>query len=603
MSKILESGISSHFLSSLPEQPGIYQFFDGTGKFIYIGKAKNLKKRVSSYFNRTTWESAKVRTLVSKVVEIKYIVVSTESDALILENVLIKKHQPKYNILLRDDKTYPWIAIKNEPFPRVIITRRYEKDGSIYYGPYTSVRLLKVLIELVRQLFPLRSCDYQLTQKNILTKKFNPCLEFQIGNCMAPCIANQTEVDYLKNIESIKKILQGNLNEVLNLLNEEMLEAARNLKFEKANSLKERIRLLKNFQAKSSVISKNIENINVFTIVEHEGFVVVNYLRINSGVLMQSYNLQVKSNLDESIEDIFSQAIFEISERLNIKTGNALANMKPGFEVPNLRLSVPRHGDRLNLVKLSIRNAEAYIRELQKDEERMNPQQRYLKYLLQLQSDLQLPDLPDVIECFDNSNLQGTNPVSSCVVFTNGKPNKKEYRHFNIKSVEGPDDYASMREVVFRRYKRLLDEEKPLPKLVVIDGGKGQLAAAYDVFKELGIERVPLIGIAKRLEEIYRPGDPTPIYLDKRSMSLKLIQQIRDEAHRFGITFHRKKRTKGLETSILEGIPGLGKRTVEKLYQNFKSLENIKRVQMVDLVEVVGEKTAQKILQYLQNNQ
>lgn len=603
MSKVPDSGISSHFLSSLPEQPGIYQFFDSGGRIIYIGKAKNLKKRVSSYFNRNTWESAKVRTLVSKIVDIKYIVVNTESDALILENILIKKHQPKYNILLRDDKTYPWITIKNEPFPRIITTRKYEEDGSIYYGPYTSVRLLKVLIELVRQLFPLRTCDYPLTKKNIQAKKFKPCLEFQIGNCLAPCIANQTEEEYLKNVESIKKILQGNLNEVMVLLNEEMLDAARNLKFEKANIFKERIKLLKNFQAKSSVISKNIENINVFTIVEHDGFVVVNYLRINGGVLIQSYNLQVKSSLDESIEDIFSQTIFEISERLNIKSGKALANMKPGFEVPNFKLSVPRYGDRLDLVKLSIRNAEAYIKELQKNEMRMNPQQRYLKYLIQLQSDLHLPDIPDTIECFDNSNLQGTNPVSSCVVFTNGKPNKKEYRHFNIKSVEGPDDYASMREVVYRRYKRLLDEEKPLPKLVVIDGGKGQLAAAYDVFKELGIERVPLIGIAKRLEEIYQPGDSTPIYLDKRSMSLKLIQQIRDEAHRFGITFHRKKRVKGLETSILEGIPGVGKRTVEKLYTKFKSLDNIKRAQIVDLADAVGEKTARKILQYLQNNQ
>lgn len=603
MSKVLDSGISSHFLSSLPEQPGIYQFFDSAGRIIYIGKAKNLKKRVSSYFNRTTWDSAKVRTLVSKVVDVKYIVVNTESDALILENILIKKHQPKYNILLRDDKTYPWIAIKNEPFPRIITTRRYEQDGSIYYGPYTSVRLLKVLVELIRQLFPLRTCDLPLTQKNIQANKFKPCLEFQIGNCLAPCVANQKEAEYLKNIESIKKILQGNLNEVLETLNEEMNEAAQNLKFEKANILKERIKLLNNFQAKSSVISKNVDNINVFSIIQYDGFVVVNYMRINSGVLIQSYNIQVKNNLDESIEEIFSQAIFEISERLNIKSGKALVNVKPAFDVPNFKLSVPHHGDRLGLVKLSIRNAEAYIRELQKNEEKINPQQRYLKYLMQLQTDLQLPDLPDIIECFDNSNLQGTNPVSSCVVFTNGKPNKKEYRHFNVKSVEGPDDYASMREVVYRRYKRLLDEEKPLPKLVVIDGGKGQLAAAYDVFKELRIERVPLIGIAKRLEEIYRPGDSTPIYLDTRSMSLKLIQQIRDEAHRFGITFHRKKRSKSLETSVLESVPGVGKRTVQKLYTKFKSLENIKNARIVDLAEVVGEKTAQKILQYLQNNQ
>lgn len=592
--------LSNSFLSSFPELPGVYQFFDSAGKIIYIGKAKNLKKRVSSYFNRAQYESAKVRALVSKIADIKYIVVNSESDALILENILIKKHQPKYNILLRDDKTYPWIVIRNEPFPRVTTTRRYEPDGSFYYGPYTSGRLLKALLDLIRQVFPLRTCELNLTQTNISAGKFKACLEFQIGNCLAPCIENQSESDYQKNIVAVKKILEGDLNDVLALIRNEMEKAAMELKFEQAALLKERLKLLQNFQAKSSVISKGINTADIFTILESEGFVVVNYLKVNSGVVIQSYNLQIKNIVDESIEDIFSQAIFEIRDRLKIKAKEFLVNINPGYEITDIKYRIPKQGERLKLLKLSLRNADAYIKELIKNDERANPQSRNLKYLEQLKKDLQLHELPDMIECFDNSNLQGTNPVSACVVFKNGKPAKSEYRHYNVKTVIGPDDFASMREVVYRRYRRLIDEKKPLPKLIVIDGGKGQLNAAFEVLEELKIQHIPIIGIAKRLEEIYRPGDSTPLYLDKRSMSLKLIQQIRDEAHRFGITFHRKKRAKKTETSVLEEIPGVGKKSVVKLYSHFKSLENIKKASPDELSKVVGSKTAKSILSYFE---
>lgn len=594
----MENLSSISYLSSLPDLPGVYQFFDSTGKIIYIGKAKNLRKRVSSYFNRSQYDSAKVRALVSRVADLKYIVVNSESDALILENILIKKHQPKYNILLRDDKTYPWIVIKNEPFPRVTTTRRYENDGSIYYGPYTSGRLLKALLDLIRQLFPIRTCELNLTQSNIASGKFKACLEYQIGNCLAPCIGNQKENDYLSNINAIKKILEGDLNEVLRLITAEMTKAAQELKFEQAALLKERLRLLQNFQAKSSVISKGINTADIFTILESEGFAVVNYLKVNSGVVVQSYNLQIKNIVDEPIDDIFSQAILEIKERLNLKSTTFLVNINPAYQLSNIKYHIPRQGEKLKLLKLSLRNAEAYIKELIKNEERANPQTRALKYLEQLKKDLQLPELPMVIECFDNSNLQGSNPVSACVVFKNGKPAKSEYRHFNVKTVTGPDDFASMREVVYRRYKRLIEENKNLPNLIVIDGGKGQLSSAYETLKDLHIEHIPIIGIAKRLEEIYRPGDSTPLYLDKRSMSLKLIQNIRDEAHRFGITFHRKKREKKNEASILESIPGVGKKSVIKLYTRFKSLENIKKASLEELSEEVGAKTASNILSF-----
>ncbi len=596
--------ITSAFLSSLPENPGVYQFFDNTEKIIYIGKAKNLRKRVSSYFNRSSNNSAKIRALVSKIAELKYIVVNTESDALILENILIKKHQPRYNILLRDDKTYPWIVLRNEPFPRVETTRKYFNDGSIYYGPYTSGRLLKALIGLIRQLYPLRTCDFVLSESNISSGKFKPCLEYQIGNCLAPCIGLQSSKEYDENIKAIREILEGNINNLINILSKEMKNAALKLKFEKAHALKEKIKVLSNFQSKSSVITTTVKNLDVFTILKINYIVVVNYIKVNSGIVIQSYNLQIKLPLDnESLEDIFSQAILEIKNRLNISSKIAIINLKPSFPIEGMRFEKPKRGEKLSLVKLSIRNAEAYIKEIERNLEKVYPQNRFLKYLEKLKMDLNLPNLPEVIECFDNSNLQGTNPVAACVVFINGKPAKSEYRHFNIKTVLGPNDYASMREIVFRRYKRLLDENKQLPNLIIIDGGKGQLSAAFEVLNELKIQYIPIIGIAKRLEEIYRPGDSAPLYLDKRSLSLTLIQQLRDEAHRFGITFHRKKRQNLLESSILETIPGVGPKTVEKLYKNFKSIEKIQNASFEELSKWIPKKTAEAIFQFFQNNQ
>jgi excinuclease ABC subunit C len=588
-------------LSSLPELPGVYQFFDRTGKIIYIGKAKNLKKRVSSYFNRSHFDSAKLRHLVNSICDLKYIVVNTESDALILENILIKKHQPKYNILLRDDKTYPWIVVRNEPFPRVEVTRHYTNDGSIFYGPYTSGKFLTTLMDLVKDLYPLRNCNLNLTESNIKANRFNPCLEYQIGNCLAPCIGNQTSDDYYANIKEIKKILSGNINQLLKFLQNKMLQASKELRFEEANVLKERIRLLSNFQTKSSIILKSIKNSAVFTILQKEDIIAINYLNVSGSVVLQSYNMNVRNYLNEPLDEIFSQAIFEVKSRLNLKLDRILVNILPAFSIPELKITKPRDGEKLNLVKLSLRNAEAYINELKRNEEKKNPNLRYIKYLEQLKKDLNLEKLPEHIECFDNSNLQGTNPVSSCVVFKGGKPAKKEYRHFSIKTVEGPDDFASMREVVKRRYLRLISEDKPLPDLIVIDGGKGQLNAAYQVLVELNINNIPIIGIAKRLEEIFRPGDNVPIYLDKRSMSLKIIQQIRDEAHRFGITYHRKKRDKQLELSVLENIPGIGKKSVQKLYMKFKSLNKIKQASLSELSEVLGKKTAEKIFNQLKN--
>jgi len=417
---------------------------------------------------------------------------------------------------------------------------------------------------------------------------------------MAPCIGNQTADNYQKNVDAVKKILEGHLDDVLIFIRNEMEKAAKELRFEQAALLKERLRLLQNFQAKSSVISNQISSANIFTILESEGFTVINYLKVNGGVVIQSYNLQIKNNIDDTLEDVFSQAIYEIMERLKIKSESFMVNLKPGFQIPGVKYSIPNHGEKLKLLKLSLRNAEAYVKELIKNDERANPQNRMLKYLEQLKNDLQLPEIPGIIECFDNSNLQGTNPVSACVVFKNGKPAKSEYRHFNIKTVVGPDDFESMREVVKRRYKRLIDEGKALPNLIVIDGGKGQLGAAYQVLKELNIQHIPVIGIAKRLEEIYRPGDSTPIYLDKRSMSLKLIQQIRDEAHRFGITFHRRKREKNTDVSILESIPGVGKKSVVKLYTHFKSIKNIKSATHEELAQVVGSKTASAIVSFFE---
>lgn len=583
----------------MPELPGVYQFYDTEGGLLYIGKAKSLKKRVSSYFNRTNQTNNKLRTLVRKIASIKFVVVDSESDALLLENVLIKKHQPKYNILLKDDKTYPWICIKNEPFPRVFSTRNYIEDGSIYFGPYTSGRLVKTLLDLTKTLFPLRTCSLNLSQQMIAKGKYKPCLEYQIGNCLAPCIGLQEEADYRVNIDAIKKILQGNLSDVLKWLNQEMKRFADSYQFERAQMLKNKIDILHRFQSRTTIINPQLKDIEVYTILQKEGINVVNYLNVSSGVIIQSYNLELKNQLEEELPELLSYAITEIRSRLRSTSKNVIVNIIPDFLIDNLNYLAPQRGEKRNLVDLSLRNCAAYIDELIKRDDLKNPQNKVDRLLQKIKDDLHLLEFPVQIECFDNSNLQGTNPVAACVVFKNAKPSKRDYRHFNIKKVEGPDDFASMREVVHRRYSRLLEENQSLPQLVIIDGGKGQLSAAFESIHELGLsEKIKLIGIAKRLEEIYFPGDSVPLYLDKRSETLKVIQQARDEAHRFGVKHHTSRRSKGAISSSLDGINGIGPKTVQQLFSTFKSFDGIKKATREELISLIGEKKADILLSH-----
>jgi len=594
---VLESVQES--VRAMPDLPGVYQFFDTDGHLLYIGKAKSLKKRVSSYFNKTNQTNNKLRTLVRKISSIKFVVVDSESDALLLENVLIKKHQPKYNILLKDDKTYPWICIKNEPFPRVFSTRNYIEDGSIYFGPYTSGRLVKTLLDLTKNLFPLRTCSLNLSQQMIVKGKYKPCLEYQIGNCLAPCIGLQEESDYRVNIDAVKKILQGNLSDVLKWLNQEMKRFADEYQFERAQMLKNKIDILHRFQSRTTIINPQFKDIEVYTILQKEGINVVNYLNVSSGVIIQSYNLELKNQLEEELPELLSYAITEIRSRLRSTSRNVIANILPDFLIDNLDYSVPQRGEKRNLIDLSLRNCAAYIDELIKRDDLKNPQNKVDRLLQKIKDDLNLLELPIHIECFDNSNLQGTNPVAACVVFKNAKPSKRDYRHFNIKTVEGPDDFASMREVVYRRYSRLIEENQTLPQLVIIDGGKGQLGVAFESIRELGLsDKVKLIGIAKRLEEIYFPGDPVPLYLDKRSETLKVIQHARDEAHRFGVKHHTARRSKGAISSSLEGIVGIGPKTVELLFSTFRSIDNIKNASREELISLIGEKKADLLLSH-----
>lgn len=582
-----------------PNKPGVYQFLNAQGEIIYVGKAKDLKKRVSSYFNRNSFESAKLRVLVSKTVDIKYIIVDTESDALLLENNLIKKLKPRYNILLKDDKTYPWICIKNEPFPRVYSTRRIVHDGSRYFGPYTSGFLMNTILDLIRSLYPLRNCNYSLTKQNIVSGKFKPCLEYQLGNCLAPCVGLQEEKSYDENIDLIVEILKGNIQVVRKMLNERMKEFSNNYQFEDAQRFKDKIAALDRFQAKTTIVSQLHRDVDVFSLANEKNFACVNYIKINNGSVIQSHNLELKKNLDESEQDLLIYAITELRQRLGSKAKEIIVPFRPEFTLTGCKFIVPSRGDKLKLLELSQRNSKAYVFEKQKNNEKQDPQLRVNRILTALQKDFRTKDLPKHIECFDNSNLQGTNPVAACVVFKNAKPAKKEYRLFNIKSVEGPDDYASMIEVVGRRYKRLVDNKEPLPQLIVIDGGKGQLSSAYSAIKELGIEdKVQVIGIAKRLEEIFFPGDPIPLYLDKNSESLKVIQNARNEAHRFGIGHHRRKRSKTSSTSVLTSIPGIGEATMQELFKKFKSLENMKSAQVAEIEKIIGKSKTKKILDF-----
>lgn len=588
--------ILSNIIANLPDSPGVYQFFDINEILIYIGKAKNLKKRVSSYFHQSAYDSAKLRVLVSKINDIKFIVVDSESDALLLENILIKKHKPKYNVLLKDDKTYPWIIIKNEPFPRVYKTRKYIDDGSTYFGPYTSGRLVFELLDLIRKLYPVRTCSLTLTTANISAKKFKPCLEYHIGNCLAPCVGLQSQESYLQNIDSIKRILQGNLSEIKNHLKAEMVKYSNQYKYEEAQQIKEKIDVLTNFQSKTTIVNPKYKDIEVFTILSRHGIVGVNFIRINKGQVVQSYNLQLKSFVNETLPELFSSAIAEIRQRLKASSTKILLNIMPEFTINGVSFFVPQRGDRKKFVDLSLRNLEIFLDDLYKNEVAKSPVSAVESILTKIKDDLNLSDLPVHMECFDNSNIQGSNPVASCVVFKNTKPSKKDYRHYNIKTVQGPDDFASMKEVVYRRYSRMLSEGETLPQLIVIDGGKGQLSAAMESIVELGIQdRVNLIGIAKRLEEIFVPGDPVPVYLDKRSETLRIIQHIRNEAHRFGINFHRNKRSNSALESSLEQIEGIGSKTIQLLFTRYHSIDGIRDAPESELITLIGTKRTKLI--------
>ncbi|TRX71666.1 excinuclease ABC subunit UvrC [Carboxylicivirga sp. M1479] len=585
-------------VQSLPGTPGIYQYYNIDGAIIYIGKAKNLKKRVSSYFSKQH-DDGKTRILVRKIYDIKHIVVDTEADALLLENNLIKKYQPRYNILLKDDKSFPYIVIRNERFPRVHQTRNFIRDGSAYFGPYTSVGMVRTLIELFRQIYPLRTCKHNLSEANIQNGKFRECLEFHIGKCKAPCVGSYAEENYLNNISSIKEILQGNISSVLKYMNDVMLTYASELEFELANEVKKKIELLKTYQSKSTVVNPKITNVDVFSIIDDEKTGYVNFIRVINGAIIQSHTMEFKKKLNENKDEILLMAIIEIKERLKILAREVLVPFDIDLEIENTKFVVPKIGDKKKLMDLSERNVKYFRLDKLKQQSLHKKEPREERLMKVMQADLRLKVLPRHIECFDNSNIQGTNPVAACVVFRNGKPYKKDYRHFNIKTVEGPNDFASMEEVVYRRYKRLKEEGQGLPQLVVVDGGKGQLGSAVRILSELGLmDKISVIGIAKRLEEIFYPGDPVPLYLDKNSETLKIIQHLRNEAHRFGITFHRQKRSINFIQSELNNIPGIGDKTIELLFKSFKSFNNIKDAKIENLREVVGNDKAKKVYSY-----
>ncbi|MCT4589276.1 MAG: excinuclease ABC subunit UvrC [Carboxylicivirga sp.] len=597
-SKIEQENRIKLLVQALPSSPGVYQYFSEDGKIIYIGKAKNLKKRVASYFSKQH-DDGKTRILVRKIYDIKHIVVDTEEDALLLENNLIKKYQPRYNILLKDDKSFPYIVIKNEPFPRVFQTRNFVRDGSIYFGPYTSVGMVRTLIELFRQIYPIRTCKHKLNDENIKDGKFRECLEFHIGKCKAPCIGKYEEEVYRANIDAIKEILNGNISSVLKYMHGVMMQFSDDLEFEKAGEIKAKIDLLKGYQSKSTVVNPKITNVDVFSIIEDEKAGYVNFIRVVNGAIIQSHTMEFKKKLNESSQEILLLAISEIQNRLKLLAREVLVPLKLDIDFERTNLVVPKIGDKRKLMDLSERNVKYYRLDKLKQQSLHKKEPREERLLKVMQSDLRLKVLPRHIECFDNSNIQGTNPVAACVVFRNAKPFKKDYRHFNIKTVEGPNDFASMEEVVYRRYKRLKDEGQGLPQLVVIDGGKGQLGAAVKILRDLELtDQISVIGIAKRLEEIFYPGDPVPLYLDKNSETLKIIQHLRNEAHRFGITFHRQKRSINFINSELNNIPGVGDKTIEQLYRNFKSFNKIKEATIQNLVSVVGKDKAKRIYSY-----
>ncbi|WP_405384603.1 excinuclease ABC subunit UvrC [Maribacter sp. LLG6340-A2] len=581
-------------LSALPTNPGVYQFYDENGVILYVGKAKNLKKRVSSYFNKNH-EYGKTRVLVKKIKEIKHIVVPTESDALLLENNLIKELRPRYNVLLKDDKSYPWLCLKNERFPRLFPTRRVIKDGSEYYGPYTSMKTVRTLLELIKSVYPLRTCNYDLSTEKINAGKYKVCLEYHLGNCKGPCEGYQSITDYDRQIADIREIVKGNFKSSITYFKGQMKALASEMKFEEAQVIKDKIDVLENYQVKSTIVNPKISNVDVFSIISDNAFAYVNFLQLSHGSIIRSHTMEIKKKLEEKDEELLELAIVEIRERFNSNSKELYVPFKVSL-TSGLKITVPKLGDKKRILDLSERNAKFYRQERFNQIKIIDPDRHTNRIMAQMKKDLHLSAEPRHIECFDNSNIQGSNPVAACVVFKDGKPSKKDYRHYNIKTVVGPDDFASMEEVVFRRYRRLLDEMEPLPQLIVIDGGKGQLSSALKSIEALGLRRkIAIIGIAKRLEEIYFPDDPIPLYLDKKSESLKIIQNARNEAHRFGITLHRNKRSKGAINSELIGIEGVGEKTAQQLLKQFKSVKRIKEASKESLAKIVGASKANKI--------
>jgi excinuclease ABC subunit C len=584
---------------TLPTEPGIYQFIDVAGQIIYVGKAKNLRKRVSSYFLVKADRSLKLTVMVSKIDDIQHIVTLNESDALLLENNMIKKYQPRYNVLLKDDKTYPWICVTNEPFPRMFLTRKKLKDGSKYFGPYTSVTTVKIMLDLVKHTYPIRTCRLNLSSEAIANKKYSVCLEYHIGNCKGPCVSRQHETEYMESFTQAINIIGGNTSEVLKTLTNKMNEAANKMDFEEAQSIKDKLQRLETYQSRSVIVSPSINNIDVFSLICEKNIAYSNFMRVVNGAVVQVHTLEMKLAIEEKKESLLSMAIAEIFQRLGPLSHELIVPFKPDTAIKNKTYTVPLRGDKFALLKLSEKNVRAYRMEKLKHLEKSDPEKHMDRILNIIKTDLHLPKTPRRIECFDNSNIQGSNPVAACVVFINAKPVKKEYRHFNVRTVAGPDDFASMKEIVYRRYSRVLREQSQMPQLIVIDGGKGQLSAAVESLKKLKLYgKIPILGLAKRLEEIYFPNDNIPLHLNKNSETLKILMQIRDEAHRFGITFHRNKRSAGFIKSELREIKGVGENTANKLMAELKTVSAVKKASKAELAAVVGKRMAELVYNY-----
>ena len=586
-------------IRGLPESPGVYKYYDEAGELIYIGKAKNLKKRVSSYFSKNHFDSRKTAVMVKRVRRIEFTLVDSEFDALLLENSLIKEFQPRYNINLKDDKTYPFIRITRDRFPKVFPTRNVVRDGSEYFGPYASVRMMHTVLDMVRQLYPLRNCNLNLSEENIRAGKFKVCLEYHIGNCKGPCEGLQSEEEYMDSLEQVRKILKGSLSEAQQHLKKLMQDASENWRFEQAEYFRKRLEILENYQSKSTVVSQHIHDVDVFSLASEGNYAFVNFMKVANGMIIQTQTIELKKNLDESREELLALAIGEIRTRYGSTSREIIVPFEPDLEDERLRFTIPKAGDKRKLLELSLKNTLYYKKEKLDQYERLNPDLKVERLMNQMKNDLRLSEAPHHIECFDNSNFQGAYPVSACVVFRNGKPSKKDYRLFNVKTVEGPDDFATMKEVLIRRYGRMMSEGEPLPQLVVVDGGKGQLSSAVEALKEIGVYgKLAVIGIAKRLEEIYYPEDPLPLYIDKKSETLKIIQHMRDEAHRFGITHHRNRRDKGTLKTELTSIRGIGKETAEELLRHFRSMKKIREADEASLATVIGKAKAALVYRY-----